>query len=275
MSAVVCGTLAYSAMEPGILSKTGASGDETKESNEKVGQEQKNSKVLSGNLTLNAASFELAKSKIQAEESGKPNRLPQLGENEVLVDLWGSADMIEPIVGSGTYDSATGAIQINGSEEWTHWVFSGFNSSGELVWPAKSDETYTFTGHVEASGTANVLAVIYYVNLDNGQVYSANNVWVRLEETTGFADDFNIDTTGVPDGTVLGVGFAVSNCTEATTITATNMGFYYKYKSFAAEKWTPENDLPGLGISQENALADNGYIVKCEDGVTTLGVYYN
>lgn len=278
MSAVVCGTLAYSAMEPGILSKTGASGDDTKESNEKVGQEQKNSKVLPGNLTLNAASFELAKSKIQSDETGKPNRLPEAGENEVVVDLWGTAEHILSAINVEGYtiDQTVNTIQFPATTDQSNWIFTGAteaNGGYQYAWYADGSQRYFFTGHIEATGAANVYGCIFYVNNDNNNIYISSTHQVVLDESNGFAADFRVEARGIPEGSPICAGW-ISAGDEGVTITASGMELYYTYKSFAAEKWTPENDLPGLGISN-GGYADNCYIVKCEDGVTTLGVYYN
>ena len=39
-----------------------------------------------------------------------------------------------------------------------------------------------------------------------------------------------------------------------------------------AQKWTAETDLTGLGLSNMNSSYT--YTVLCEDGITTLGLYY-
>lgn len=40
-----------------------------------------------------------------------------------------------------------------------------------------------------------------------------------------------------------------------------------------AQKWSEETDLPGLGLKMVDST--QAYTVLCEDGVTTLGLYYN
>lgn len=231
MSAVVCGTLAYSAMEPGILSKTGASGDETKDSNEKVGQEQKNSKVLPGNLTLNAASFELAKSKIQSDETGKPNRLPEAGENEVVVDLWGTAEHILSAINVEGYtiDQTVNTIQFPATTDQSNWIFTGAteaNGGYQYAWYADGSQRYFFTGHIEATGAANVYACILYVNNDNNNIYISSTDQVILDESNGYAADFIVEARDITQGSPICAGW-ISAGDEGVTITASGMELYY------------------------------------------------
>lgn len=41
-----------------------------------------------------------------------------------------------------------------------------------------------------------------------------------------------------------------------------------------AQRWSPETDLPGLGIA-DIGISNQAFTVLCKDGVTTLGLFYD
>ena len=188
----------------------------------------------------------------------------------VKVDLWNTASQIVSVM---TYELTVSdnTVVFNGTADQTFSGLACIDESGNWGWPSDNSKTYVFTGHIEATDSAKVYPYIGYIDGSNVSVWS--NTAVDLNEDNNYSEDFYISGGEVPAGMYMLIGYVVEDSTPETVITATNNEFYYEYETWGAQKWTAENDLPGLGITED--IAYNAYTVVLADEVTTLGLYYD
>ena len=204
-------------------------------------------------------------------------------EELTVIDLWGNAPMIFPLNDDGIYDENTNTITFPGSEEQTNQIFAGTNESGSnYYWYAVANTNYVFSGTLTSECEANVYPGIVYRNTSEGQLYVSANTVVTLNEENNYTADFEVMSNTISAGSPLMVVFFVDGVSASSvdeegasypTITSTNNRFYYTVDAKRAEKWTSENTIAGLGF--ENLDKESCYTVLCNDGVTTLGLYYD
>lgn len=226
----------------------------------------------SSTLRIDRPSLVVNPTKALQKNSAKKTR--NRVKEEVSVDLWYSADEILPLNEGGVYtDSAT--IVFPGSAEQTNQIFTGaVETDGGLnyAWYADPMMTYTFTGHITSTGDATVRPCILYMDSSEQLfIYSNTNVWLTEENNHG--EYFSVSAHSMPENSPVLVAFIISGSAPEVNIEVGNINFGYSYSSQVAEAWTAESDtLPGLGLQGYEGYA---YTVKCEDEVTTLGIYYD
>lgn len=193
---------------------------------------------------------------------------------EVVVDLWGTATEIY-LFNNSTYDASTNLLTFPGSQEQTSQILTGTDGYDHYVWYSIDGATYTFCGQLSSDGYAEVIPCIVYLNDYDSQWYIMGSATIVLDENNGYNSDFNVSVVneGISNGLPLSLAFLVKNSSTETTITSSENEFSYIYRGIVAQKWTEETDLPGLGLCNLNSTY--AYTALCEDGVTTLGLYYN
>ncbi len=202
----------------------------------------------------------------------KVNAPAQQGNvEEVVVDLWGSVGEIMAFSENTSYDPETNTITFPGNVA-TNIFLSGVNDGAYYAWVSSKEQTYHFSGKLSSDGYAVVDPCIVYQRGD--QFYIMNSTQVVLDETNGYSADFNISAfNSTSQDEVLFVVFVIEEGV-AGTITSTENSLSYSYQTIIAQKWSEESDLPGLGIAN-NVDPEQAYTILCEDGVTTLGLYYD
>lgn len=283
---VICCTLAFAASRQSLLPIPNWLGmsttDEANASDVNApGKKDKgatdfNKKIKKG-LSVDKTSLELAMSRVQDINKSGSNKFKAngSGQQEIVVDVWGTAAQIYTFGEEDLYNTEDNTFTFTGSNEQTNHFFTGATSEMNYAWLAASGQTYTFSGKLSSDGAATVYPCILYVNSNDNKLYIKNNTTVVLDESNGFSAEFSFTAFGIKESLPLEVGYIVEGCNTATTttITASEQKFFYSYTTSVAEKWTSDNNLPGLGVEEYNQ--DQSYIVECEDGVTTLGLYYN
>lgn len=166
------------------------------------------------------------------------------------------------------YESNTNSWIMSFNE--TNLAYWGLlDNDGNSVWISKNDNVYSFTGKVQAKDDATVYACIFTV--EDGNIDMPLYQELNLNKNNNYSCDFSVNGE-IAEGQPLYIGFYVENTFSNTTVSLSDMAFGYTTTTITeAEKWTAENNLPGLGITED--MADNAYTVLCEDGVTTLGLY--
>lgn len=217
-----------------------------------------------------ATALSSAPSKSLRHNAADRNRVKQ----QVSVDLLATADEIFPLSENMTYSADSCTVTFTGSADQTNYIFTGANDEGtNYAWYGDTQMTYTFAGHLVSDSTATVYPCILYLDSDERlNIWSNSVVW--LTEESGFESSFSLMASEVPSGSPLLLAFLVKESSPNVTIKSKNTQFYYGYESMVAEAWSADTDtLPGLGLS--SGYEGNAYTVLCEDGVTTLGLYYN
>lgn len=276
--AVVCCTLVYAANGFGSLQLPNFGGEKTAESVQTA--KVQTSRSVSQILEVNQESFKKnfikafpvkgVKTLSRANRADTASTDTGVNHDVVKVDLWNTAPQIVSVM---EYElSVSGnTVVFNGTADQTFSALACADESGSWGWPSDNSKTYVFTGHLEATDSAKVYPYIGYT--DGSHVYAWSNTAVDLNEDNNYSEDFYISGSEVPNGNFMLIGYVVEGSTPETVITATNNEFYYEYETWGAQKWTAENDLPGLGITEY--MADNAYTVVLADEVTTLGLYYD
>lgn len=276
--AVVCCTLVYAANGFGSLQFPNNFGEKTNENVQtakvqpagsvgqilEVNQESFRKNFLKSPLVKGANTIARANRADSAStETGANHQL-------VKVDLWNTAHGIGSVMENDLTVNGN-SIVFNGSADQKFSGLACIDESGNWGWPSDNSKTYVFKGHLEATDSAKVYPYIGYINGSSVSVWS--NTVVYLNEDNNYSEDFYISGGEVPAGMYMLIGYVVEDSTPETVITATNNEFYYEYETWGAQKWTAENDLPGLGITED--IAYNAYTVVLADEVTTLGLYYD
>lgn len=205
-------------------------------------------------------------------------------EDPIVVDLWGTAPMILPLNDGGEFDESTNTITFPGSEERTYQLFAGADESGSNYhWFANSNTNYVFSGTLTSERSANVYPGIVYRNTSENKLYVSATVAVALNEDNNYTADFEVTSQYIAEGSPIMVVFFVEGATTSVeeetgegvypTIVSTDNKFYYSVDAKRAEKWSSDNAMTGLGF--DNFDKDNCYTVLCNDGITTLGLYFD
>lgn len=224
-------------------------------------------------VEINPESIHRALSRVEdkgSKEIAKTSSSRESNIEEVVVNLWDTATQLWALNDGGSFDAATNTLTFPGSSDQTNQIFSEINDDGYYGWNAVGGQTYQFSGTLSSDGDATVIPCIIFHN-GNG-LYIANSTTVILDEDNGYSSDFNVSASGIQDGNPIMIAFLIKDSSSETTITSTDNQFYYSYETTVAQEWTSENDLPGLGLS---GFDYGTYTVVCEDGVTTLGLYYD
>lgn len=200
----------------------------------------------------------------------KPNNL-YLQSKDTEFDLWGDASEIK-LLSEGLFDPQNNTFTFNGSSDMSNFIITRINDQEQYVWYTMKGQEYNFSGKLVSSDYAQVYpCIIYY---DNESFIIMNNSMVILSEENEFTSDFNVSIINdVSQDEILFVGFIIENSSQQTTISSTNNNFFCVNRSVVAQKWSENIDLPGLGLNELDTV--NKYTVLCEDGITTIGLYYN
>lgn len=226
------------------------------------------SQTQNKSLTIKKESLSLLK----LQMPGKMKKA-QANDKQSYVDL---LNMEGDIIASDeniNFDTNINNITISSGDNLDYYSFFGkWDNNSQSVWISQTDEVYTFTGKLQADGEAQVSPCIIYYDENKGEFVPAVSQTVTLNEENKYSSDFSV-TGEFQDGMQLYVGFVVNLKSTETVINVSDLGFGYISASNnnIAEKWTAENNLPGLGITED--MADNAYTLLCEDSVTTLGLY--
>ena len=274
LAAVICCTLAYAVTKQNALKPSGTSSVSNDEpSSMTVDSNEVSSLKPERGLQIDPGSVVRAFSQIPCTKAKRAvqDSTSNIGNVEnVVVDVWNSEPEIFPMNDGCAYDISTNTITIEGLTDSSNWFITGVNDGGYYGWYAVGNRKYKFSGTLTSNGEITVLPCILYYT-ENG-LSIANNTTVYLNESNGFTLDFEVTATEIPDGVPVILGFLSGNDTEATLLTSTDNKFYYTYKTSVAQEWTSDNNLPGLGLDN---FSSGTYTVRLEDGVTTLGLYYN
>lgn len=225
-----------------------------------------------GRMQIDPESILLASSRVEETSNknvAKAEASDQGNVQESVFDLWNTATQITPMYDGSTFDAATNTLSFSGGSDQTNHAFTEVTPEGYFGWLAEN-QTYQFSGTLTSTGDATVKPCIFYT--DGSTIYIGNSTTVELNEANGRTSDFHVSATGIQEGLPILVGFLIENSSSDTTITSTENRFYYSIETIIPEDWTSENDLPGLGL---NGFTQGTYIVRCADGVTTLGLYYD
>lgn len=170
------------------------------------------------------------------------------------------------------YDANTNSMTVTSSDSLDYISFFGkWDNNNQSIWISQKDEMYTFRGKLQADGEAQVSPCIIYFDEFKGGFVPAVYQTVTLNEENKYSSDFSVPGE-FQDGKQLYLGFIVNQKSTGTVINVSDLGFgYISTVNNVAEKWNAENNLPGLGITED--MADNAYTLLCEDSVTTLGLY--
>lgn len=265
MAAAVCGTLAYAVTRQGSLPTMFSFGT-TQESASEQG-----SRIVR-NPQLDPASVALAKARVQkagmmrtAEQNDSAS---SEGMSTIRQDMMSMAEVFYPSSNS-SFDESNRTWTFTPGET-NFCSLTGVNAEEtDYMWMSTPGVEYIFSGHIAATDTATVTPCILYLNTDEGRLYYAGGTEYCLESANGFELDFYASSY-FNGNYPLYLGFIVNKGEASTEFTATDLEFYYNAEAIVAQPWSSENDLPGLGLTPETG--DAQYIVKLEDGVTTLGL---
>lgn len=230
---------------------------------------------LNKNLQLAPGEIERAMSVApqQGQKSPKKASAEKGSVEEVIVNLWETADEIVALNEGGSFDAATNTITLPGSAEQTFQRFTGIDAAYyDYKWYIAAGQTYQLTGTLSSNGNATVYPCITYYDANKNANYILSDTIVSLNEENGYTADFNVSATPYQEGYPLSIAFIIENSDEDTIISCSNNQFFYSFETLIAQEWSSENDLPGLGL---NNLDHGRYTVTCEDNETTLGIFYN
>lgn len=268
--AVLCCTLAYASTGQGsstLFGIIGASNDSSQPVAE-VTNPARSAGILK-DMKISGESLLLAKSHVPSAPArrlaAQSDSVSQGNVEEHVFDLWRSAYDI--VCSDGVYyDRATDSISFNGAS--TNHIFIGATSTNNYAWRGQAGLTYHFKGELKSDGAATVSPCVCYVNESTSQYMIVAIDNIVLDESNSFMASFDVPTSGIPADAYMVVAYIVEGSSTETTITSVRHELSYTIRSIASQEWTPENDLPGLGLSEWGS----GYTVLCEDGVTTLGI---
>lgn len=221
------------------------------------------SRTQDKSLTINKESLSLLKLQMPSKM-----KKAQANGKQSYVDLLTMEGQLGCSSKSIKYESNTNSWIMSFNESnLAYWGL--LDNDGNSVWISKNDNVYSFTGKVQAKDDATVYACIFA--LQDGKFQIPLYQVLNLNKNNNYSCDFSVNGE-IAEGQPLYIGFYVENTFSNTTVSLSDMAFGYTTTTITeAEKWTAENNLPGLGITED--MADNAYTVLCEDGVTTLGLY--
>lgn len=272
MAAAVCGTLAYAVTRQGSL-PTMFSFGKTTSKEASVSGSKGLSKNVRNNLAIDKASMELAMSKLPSLSRMKAVAEEDTASHDETVEniranyLGSEEDYV--MSDNGTYDNVNNVIQFTPGETG-YYLFFGVDAAGEnYSWMSVGGSITTYSGHIAATDSAKVSPAILTINSE-GYWDIVSNSSVELNADNGYASDFSVSAS-FTGSTPMALGFFLSDTDSTTEFRVTDNEFYYTISGLPSQKWTADTDMPGLGITE--SMADNAYILKCEDGVTKLGLY--
>lgn len=220
------------------------------------------SRTQDKSLTINKESLSLLK----LQMPGKMKKA-QANGNQSYVDLLTMEGQLAYTSNSIKYESNTNSWIMSFNESNLAYLGLWDNNSNP-VWISQNDNVYSFTGKVQAKDDATVYACIFTAK--DGKLQIPIYQVLNLNKNNNYSCDFSVNGE-IAEGLPLYIGFYATEKFSNTTVSLSDMAFGYTTTITEAEKWTAENNLPGLGITED--MADNAYTVLCEDGVTTLGLY--
>lgn len=221
------------------------------------------SRTQDKSLTINKESLSLLK----LQMPGKMKKAQANGKQS-YVDLLTMEGQLGCTSNSIKYESNTNSWIMSFNENnLAYWGL--LDNNKKPVWISKNDNVYSFTGKVQAKDDATVYACIFADQDGNLQIPLYQKL--NLNKNNNYSCDFSVNGE-ITEGQPLYIGFYVEETFSNTTVSLSDMAFGYTTTAITeAEKWTAENNLPGLGITE--GMADNAYTLLCEDSVTTLGLY--
>ncbi|MDE5941089.1 MAG: leucine-rich repeat domain-containing protein [Muribaculaceae bacterium] len=270
LTAIVGGAVAYSsgnlspvgmpsANQPVQMSEQSSRATETATGVRKLDRNANtvNSKSLAEAKLLPKAIRQAAADTTAADNSGQFMR----------EDLWNSVENIY-CFNKGNFDREANILTFTTEDGQTQQLITGTDADIQYYrWYSTHNAPYTFSGEITSSGEAQVYPCIIYYSEGWG-IWSGTSL--LLNEDYGLTRRFEIESNA-PEGYPLGLAFIVE-AEAGIEITVKDIEFYAE--SRAAQPWTEENDLPGLGI-KDNIDPDNAYIYQSEDGLTTFGMVYD
>lgn len=221
------------------------------------------SRTQDKSLTINKESLSLLKMQMPSKM-----KKAQANGKQSYVDLLAMEGQLGCTSNSIKYESNTNSWIMSFNENnLAYWGL--LDNNNNPVWISKNDNVYSFTGKVQAKDDATVIACIFA--LQDGKLQIPLYQELNLNKNNNYSCDFSVNGE-IAEGMPLYIGFYVEETFSNTTVSLSDMAFGYTTTAITeAEKWTAENNLPGLGITE--GMADNAYTLLCEDSVTTLGLY--
>lgn len=275
LAAVICCTLAFAVNRHGALPKLLSFGSSTTES---AAKQDKQQKKFDGKLRVNPSAIKMATALMEPQsrlgataKTDSPGNPGSTGVQTVVVDLFTPESNI--ITSENVAVSAElGQVEFISGENNRTVLWSGLGEDGNFIWQSVSDALYVFSGQIAVNDSATVYPCIFVEN-GNGSFNLYSNSVVELNSTNGYSSEFYLASEFANEGQTIALGFIVDDGSVGNEFIASDVRFYYTMSGMVAEKWTAEKDMEGLGIQEY--MADNAYIVKCNDGVTSLGVFYD
>lgn len=222
------------------------------------------SRTQDKSLTINKESLSLLKLQMPSKM-----KKAQANGKQSYVDLLTMEGLLRYTSNSIKYESNTNSWIMSFNENNLAYFGLFDNSNSNSVWISQNDNVYSFTGKVQAKDDATVYACIFAVQ--DGKLQIPLYQKLNLNKNNNYSCDFSVNGE-IAEGKPLYIGFYVEETFSNTTVSLSDMAFGYTTTTITeAEKWTAENNLPGLGITED--MADNAYTLLCEDSVTTLGLY--
>lgn len=237
-------------------------------------------KKFDGTLRVDPASIAMAQSVVPQKSGLKVNALSEDTPESVNEGM--HTETVELFTPESTYatssshisiDAVNRQVQFSVADDSRNALWASIMEDGTYCWETMPDATYVFRGQIAANDTTIVYPCIFVHNENTGyfEVYCTSIV--ELNSDNGYTAEYSVSCEFATDGQHLALGFIVDEGSAASELTASDVRFYYSKSALIAQKWTAETDMEGLGIQEH--MADNAYVVKCPDGVTTLGVYYD
>lgn len=259
LTAVVCGALGFAAtgISPmSFLSNLGSpKSDQTKQVLEEV----------QTGLSISDEQTNLSRRLAESEGAGTTS-LPA-NAIEFEISLFGSDEDRFNTTDGDSFDFDTRTYVINGKVGKYHSLVPIMNEN-YYAWYSNTDTQYIFSGNYKANEACKIRSVI----VSNNSIVAMEEF--DLNESNNFSLDFSLSYDCKYQGRPLYMAFGLIEGTEGTSVTASNLKFYIKDYALVAEKWTPESNLPGLGLDNEYE-EEMYYTVIAEDGISTIGLRYD
>ncbi len=235
-------------------------------------------KKFDGTLRVDPASIAMAQSVVPQKTGLKVNALS--ADTPESVNEGMHTETVELFTPESTYgssnnveiDAANSIVNVDASDS-RNALWAGMQEDGTFTWQSVAGASYVFSGQITSYGYDAIVYPCIFVQNANGLFDVYSNSVVVLNSDNDYSAEFNLSCDFADEGQILAVGFIEDNSSSYFYFTASNVHFYYTASVPVAEKWTEENNLEGLGI--QDYMADNAYVVKCPDGVTTLGIYHD
>lgn len=271
-SAIIGCTLAFAVTEQGPKSLLNNSGKCPKEAFETISPQgdSEDVKRIKENPTIDEKSIARAQSTRNQEINLRTCEAEQ-DEELITVNLWETAPQIKALSTGASYDASTNTLSFPGSQNLTQYLFAGVSEDGKYYnWFSVAGREYVFSGKLTSNDDASVLVCIIYRDSSTGNFTISSQAEISLTEDNSYTQNFLVTTSSLPTSAPMAVAFLPSDSDAATVITSSENSLCYSFSAKGATPWSPETDLPGLGLRED--LAGMAYTYKCDDGVTTLGL---